>query len=71
MSTMLIKVFLAALVVALVAMVFAILSDQGKKAEQQRRQRILAAERDIAEIGRQTRAAIMDEVQRRLRQGQP
>jgi len=33
---------------------------------QQRRQ---AAERDIAEIGQATRAAIMDEVQRRLRQG--
>jgi hypothetical protein len=68
---MLIASFLVALVVALVAMMFVILSNQDKAVEQQRQRRVQAAERDIAEIGRQTRAAIMDEVQRRLRQGRP
>lgn len=50
----------------------AVAYDRASEARWQRQEtqrRIWAAERDIAEIGRQTRAAIMAEVQRRLRQG--
>jgi hypothetical protein len=58
--------------VMVVALVLVIAFDRGQSAKRERLEtyrRIQAAERDIADIGRQTRAAILAEVQRRLRQG--
>ena len=59
-------------VVLAVVVALAVVYDRAREAEWQRqetRRRIWAAEQDIAEIGRRTRAAILAEMQRQLRQG--